>query len=51
MKATEGHEAIRKVSMVERKNRRRSVAQILREAYRLHLRDRHTRVALKRCLG
>jgi hypothetical protein len=51
MKAIEGREIVRKVSAVGRKSRRQSVAQILREAYRLHLRDRHTRVALKRCLG
>jgi hypothetical protein len=30
--------------------RRRSVAKILRDAYRKHVRDEHTRLAVKRCL-
>ncbi|MHA3774203.1 hypothetical protein ACXR0O_21965 [Verrucomicrobiota bacterium sgz303538] len=34
----------------ERKVRRPSVAAILREAYRLHVRDRETRLAVKACL-
>jgi len=30
--------------------RRKTVTQILRAAYRKHVRDRHTRLAIKRCL-
>jgi hypothetical protein len=30
--------------------RRKTVSQILRAAYRKHVRDRHTRLAIKRCL-
>lgn len=43
------------IGMAVRKQARRvkksTVAGILREAYRIHIRDRSTRAAVKRCLG
>ncbi|GEM_PF-6155301 len=33
------------------RKRKKSIRQILREAYRAHCRDKTTRIAVKRCLG
>ena len=35
---------------VPRPSRRKTVSQILKAAYRKHVRDNHTKLAVKRCL-